>query len=361
MKFAVPEASVLIVDDNEINLEVTAALLEPLKMKIDLADSGKQALVLAQRKKYHLIFMDQMMPVMDGMETTRKLRRLPDVYYRTVPVIALTANAFEEVREELQKAGMNDYLAKPVEVKDLYRCVLKWLPRKMIVVSPEQQKSGGSLTADRMAAGGKAAVYKAPESDSTLPKLPGINPADGIRYTGSEKMWLKLLGDFYKLIDSKSRKLEDCVADGLIRDYTIEVHALKNTARMIGAARLSEWFFKMEKCGKAGDVETITKETPGLIRALQSYKEILRPYGEENDRNKREVPASEWITQLTILRDAMERFSLDTVDMAMQQLEQYRVPEKCGELMELLRAAVADVKMKDVMDTAERMIAELRS
>ena len=114
MKFAVPEASVLIVDDNEINLEVTAALLEPLKMKIDLADSGKQALVLAQRKKYHLIFMDQMMPVMDGMETTRKLRRLPDVYYRTVPVIALTANAFEEVREELQKAGMYDYLAKPV-------------------------------------------------------------------------------------------------------------------------------------------------------------------------------------------------------------------------------------------------------
>ena len=230
MKFAVPEASVLIVDDNEINLEVTAALLEPLKMKIDLADSGKQALLLAQQKKYHLIFMDQMMPVMDGMETTRKLRRLPDVYYRTVPVIALTANALAEVREDLQKAGMNDYLAKPVEVKDLYRCVLKWLPRKMIVVSPEQQKSGGSLTADRMAAGGKAAVYKAPESDSTLPKLPGINPADGIRYTGSEKMWLKLLGDFYKLIDSKSRKLEDCVADGLIRDYTIEVHALKNTA-----------------------------------------------------------------------------------------------------------------------------------
>ena len=366
MKFAVPEASVLIVDDNEINLEVTAALLEPLKMKIDLADSGKQALLLAQQKKYHLIFMDQMMPVMDGMETTRKLRRLPDVYYRTVPVIALTANALAEVREDLQKAGMNDYLAKPVEAKDLYRCVLKWLPRKMIVVSPEQQKSGSPLTTDskttaRLAEGGKAAVCKVPESDSTLPKLPGINPADGIRYTGSEKMWLKLLGDFYKLIDSKSRKLENCVADGLIRDYTIEVHALKNTARMIGAARLSEWFFKMEKCGKAGDVETITKETPGLIRALQSYKEVLRPYGEENDRNKREVPASEWITQLTILRDAMERFSLDTVDMAMQQLEQYRVPEKCGELMELLRAAVADVKMKDVMDTAERMIAELRS
>ena len=92
MKFAAPEASVLIVDDNEINLEVTAALLEPLKMKVDLADSGKRALILAHQKRYHLIFMDQMMPDLDGVETTKRLRRLPDAYCRTVPVIALTAN-----------------------------------------------------------------------------------------------------------------------------------------------------------------------------------------------------------------------------------------------------------------------------
>ena len=351
MKFAAPEASVLIVDDNEINLEVTAALLEPLKMKVDLADSGKRALILAHQKRYHLIFMDQMMPELDGVETTKRLRRLPDAYCRTVPVIALTANAFSEVREELQQAGMNDYLAKPVEAKDLYRCVLKWIPRKLIIVSQEQQKPGGSPAA---AGSGKV------QGSSTLPQLPGINPADGIRYTGSEKMWLKLLGDFYKLIDSKAKKLENCVEDGLIRDYTIEVHALKNTARMIGAARLSEHFFQMEKCGKAGEVETIRQETPGLIRELKSYKEILRPFGEKNDRNKREVPVSEWIAQLKVMRDAMERFSLDTVDETMQQLEQYRVPEQCSESMEILRAAVADVKMKDVMDAAERMIAELQ-
>lgn len=369
MNFAAPEASVLIVDDNEINLEVTAALLEPLKMKVDLADSGKQALSLAHQKRYHLIFMDQMMPVMDGVETTKRLRRLPDAYCRTVPVIALTANALSEVREELQQAGMNDYLAKPVEAKALYRCVLKWIPRKLIVISQGGQKEQGpegKISGNMPESGRTGSVNgvtgEGQKADSgALPQLPGINPADGIRYTGSEKMWLKLLGDFYKLIDSKARKLEDCVADGLIRDYTIEVHALKNTARMIGAAQLSEWFFRMEKCGKAGDVETITKETPGLISELKGYKEVLRPYGEENDRNKREVPVSEWITQLTILRDAMERFSLDTVDGAMQQLEQYRVPKKCSESMELLRAAVADVKMKDVMDAAEKMIGELQS
>lgn len=365
MNFAAPEASVLIVDDNEINLEVTAAFLEELRMKIDLADSGKKALELAQKKRYNLIFMDHMMPVMDGVETTKRLRQI-DAYYRMVPVIALTANALSDVKEEFDNAGMNDYVAKPVEAKMLYRCVLRWLPRKLIVVTKKKQDSSMTGNASQMVRSVPETQTKSvpgsgmPKESAASPHLLGIDPAEGIRYTGSEKMWLKLLGDFYKLIDAKASKLENCLADGMLRDYTIEVHALKNTARMIGAAHLSEWFFKMEKCGKAGDVETIEKDTPGLLQELRSFKEILRPYGEENDRNKREVPATEWITQLETMRDAMERFRLDTVDACMQQIEQYRVPEGCSGLMDSLRVAVTDVKMKDVMDVAKQMIEMLQ-
>ena len=368
MNFTAPEVSVLIVDDNEINLEVTAGFLEPLQMKIDMADSGKRALQMAQKTRYNLIFMDHMMPVMDGVETTKRLRRLADEYYRTVPIIALTANALEDVGDEFRKAGMNDYLAKPIEPIAIYRCVLKWIPRKLIVIANERQSVSGKAVSPGRRESSEGAVPagmtagKTAEADGKsgqLPDLPGIDAADGIKYTGSEKMWRKLLGDFYKLIDTKARKLEQCLSDGLIKDYTIEVHALKNTARMIGAAHLSEWFFRMEKCGKAGDVETITKETPGLIRELTSYKDILRPYGEENNRNKREVPTGELILQLTAIRDAIDRFDLDRVDEAMQLLEQYRIPESCSELMDVLRAAVADVKSKEVMDTADRMIAKL--
>ena len=141
MNFTAPEVSVLIVDDNEINLEVTAGLLEPLQMKIDMADSGKRALQMAQKTRYHLIFMDHMMPVMDGVETTKRLRRLADEYYRTVPIIALTANALEDVGDEFRKAGMNDYLAKPIEPVAIYRCVLKWIPRKLIVIANDRQSS----------------------------------------------------------------------------------------------------------------------------------------------------------------------------------------------------------------------------
>ena len=354
MNFTTPEVSVLIVDDNEINLEVTAEFLRPLQMKIDTADSGKAALQMAQQKRYHLIFMDHMMPVMDGVETTRQLRQMKDEHYHTVPIIALTANAFSDVCDEFKEAGMSDYLAKPVGMIELYKCVLKWLPRKLIVVPGAEQKSV-------VAGSKKRTTENQKQENSGLPDLPGINAADGIKYTGSEKMWLKLMGDFYRLIDSKATKMERCLADGLIKDYTIEVHAMKNTARMIGAAHLSEWFFKMEKCGKAGDVDTIIRDTPGLIKEFKSFKEILKPYGEESNRNKKEVSAAELISCLTVMRSAMDKFDLDAVDAAMQQLEQYRIPEKCSEWMEQLRVAVVDVETKQVLDAADRMIEILKA
>lgn len=356
MNFTAPEASILVVDDNEINLEVTEGLLEPLHMQIDLADSGKRAIQMIEKKKYHLIFMDHMMPVMDGIETTERIRRMDDEYYQSVPIIALTANALMDAREQFAKAGMNDFVAKPIEMKEICKCLKKWLPGELIAAAdPAGQKKQAkeeSKSADIVA------VQQSAQNES-LPDLPGINAADGIKYSGGEKLWYKLLGDFYKLIDAKANKLEKCLADGLIKDYTIEVHALKNTARMVGAGHLSDWFHRMEDCGNAGDVETITRETPDLLEELRSFKEVLRPYGEAGNQNKREASAEELTEILTRMRDAMDGFDLDGVDDAMQELEKLRIPDNCSELMEQLRVAVVDVMMEEVMSIADEMVKKL--
>lgn len=360
MNFTAPEVSILVVDDNEINLEVTAGLLEPLNMHIDTADSGKRALQMIEKKKYHLIFMDHMMPVMDGVETTERIRRMNDEYYQTVPIIALTANALMDAREKFAKAGMNDFVAKPIEMKEICKCLKKWLPKEMIVPvdSAVKKEKESASTAEQASASqqSQGADATQPVQDGTLPDLPGINPADGIKYSGSEKLWYKLLGDFYKLIDVKANKLEKCLADGLIKDYTIEVHALKNTARMAGAAELSDWFHRMEDCGNAGDVETITRETPDLIKEMKSFKEILRPYGEAGNQNKKEASVEELTEILTRMHDAMDGFDLDGVDDAMQELEKLCIPDSCSQLMEQLRVAVVDVMMEEVINITDEMV-----
>ncbi|MDE5823694.1 MAG: response regulator, partial [Lachnospiraceae bacterium] len=112
MNFIAPQAQILIVDDNEMNLKVARGLLQPLQMNIDTASSGKKAIEMVQEKRYHIVFMDHMMPVMDGVETTQNIRKLPDEYIRKMPIIALTANAVMGARETFKEAGMNDFLAK---------------------------------------------------------------------------------------------------------------------------------------------------------------------------------------------------------------------------------------------------------
>lgn len=351
--FTAPEASVLIVDDNEMNLKVALGLLQPLGMKIDTAESGKRALQLVQQKKYHIIFMDHMMPVMDGIETTQRLRAMEGAYYQNVPIVALTANALTDAREKFTQAGMNDFVAKPIEMKEICNCIKKWLPRELVGKITDGQKKDAAV-ADRQEQG-------VPEEERALLENAGIDAAEGIRCSGNENLWRSLLGDFYKLIDVKANKIEKCLADDLIRDYTIEVHALKNTARMIGAGKLSEWFHRMEDCGNAGDVETIRQETPELLAEYRGFKEVLRPYGEVQNEEKREVSVEELTELLLKVRDSMNQFDIDGVDEAMRELEKCRMPKGYEQYLDQLRVYVADVMMEEVIHTADEMIQMLRS
>ena len=168
-----------------------------------------------------------------------------------------------------------------------------------------------------------------------------------------------MLGDFYRLIDTKARKLEQCVADGLIRDYTIEVHALKNTARMIGDKELSEWFHRMEDCGNAGDVDTIRAETPRLLEAYRSYKPILEPFARVENESLKECTTEELREIIQRIHDAADTFDLDGADAAMKELEGFRIPDTCREKVELLRVYLADVAMMEVMDLADDICALL--
>lgn len=131
--FTAPEAKILLVDDNEINQEVAKAMMEPFEMQIDLASDGQQALDMLRSEKYDLVFMDHFMPVMDGVEATKRIRGWQEDPFSNLPIIALTADAVQGVREEFLEAGMNDFASKPIEMKDVSRILRRWLPKEKLI------------------------------------------------------------------------------------------------------------------------------------------------------------------------------------------------------------------------------------
>lgn len=130
--FEAPEAKILLVDDNDINREVAVAMLEPLQLQIEVASNGSEALEMVQRKHYDLVFMDRYMPVMDGIEATVAIRKLEDDYYRQLPIIALTADAVAGVKEQFIEVGMNDFVSKPIRMKEICEKLKEWLPKELI-------------------------------------------------------------------------------------------------------------------------------------------------------------------------------------------------------------------------------------
>ena len=338
--FIAPRAKVLIVDDNEMNLTVAKGHLEPLKMEVDTAKDGCEAIEKIESKKYDLVFMDHMMPQMDGVEAVHILRKKEDVYFKHLPVIALSANVLEKSKKLFKEAGMNDFLEKPVKPMDIVSATRRWLPKNLIEKTKE-------------------ATFEIQREDN-LPVITGINSQEGVKYSGSKTRWMEMLGDFYHIIDFKSKKIEDDLALGDIKAFTIEVHALKNTARLIGAMELSEEFFELEKLGDEKAEELLAEKTPKVLVHFRQYKDTLQNYAfSEEEQEKSLVSNEEIITALKEIRDAIDGFDLDGADAGMEKLNTYTIPEEYKERMKKLRALVADVAMEEVIKETSALIEEL--
>lgn len=346
--FIAPEAHILLVDDNELNLVVAKELLKPLRMQIDTAENGLQAVKMVRGSQYDLVLMDHMMPVMDGIEAAKAIRALPEDKYQKLPIIALTANAMVDARKEFLNAGMNGFVAKPIDFARICNQLKLWLPKDLVRDVPKEEAK--KLLADDL-------------SDREIqPEDPqmGFSFEEGVNHCGSKAALMKTIRIFYRTIDSKANKIEQCLKEGLISDYVIEVHALKSTALLIGAVPLSEAAKELEDYGKQGKTEVLEEKTPDVLTMYRDLKNILRPYAEKEEDAKKEFSDGEWITALQQIHQCIEQFDLDGVDQIMEQLEEYQVPECIRESMDQLRVYVADVSMEEIMELTDTMTGLLR-
>ena len=371
--FTAPDAKVLLVEDNELNQKVVLGLLEPTKINIDIASNGIEALRRVTDEEYDMVFMDHLMPVMDGIEATQRIREFKGEYYKLLPIIALSANATEEARKEFEKSGMNDFVAKPIEINEMKAKIRKWLPDSKIkeaeTVSKEKVKGEERGKDENMGLfnfakkeeeanlGVQESVKE--ETSSGEMKLGELDRETGISYCGDEELYNEILEDFYKLIDSKSEKIEDLRSSGNIKDYVIEVHALKSTARMIGATALSEQALELEMAGKADNVDLITEKTPTLLKMYRAYKDTLS-YFDKDDAPKEEASDSDIKATLEKMLNAANEFDMDGMDDAMAALNGFKMPnDELQSKVKKLDLLVRDVAFEDVKVLVKELQASI--
>lgn len=286
IRFSAPKARILIVDDNAINLKVAVGLMQPYHMQVMTAESGPAAINMLRSKDIDLVFMDHMMPEMDGVEATKLIREMEGDYYKKLPIVALTANAVNGVREMFIREGLNDFLAKPIELSALDRILRNYLPKEYIQAPSASEYSG----ADRRKNAGR--------TDNEGSAM--FDPDKGLMYTGgSMEAYREILELYVKKGAEKREYIDELFEKKDWKNYIIEVHALKSTSMSIGAVKLSGLAKELEAAGKAQSYRTIEKKNATLSRLYGEVIDIIRDYlgedSQDDDIQAKEISSAELV------------------------------------------------------------------
>ncbi len=340
--FYAPEAKILAVDDNPINLKVFAGLLKKCGMRIDRATGGRQALAMSEELKYDLIFLDHMMPETDGIETLHEMKGAKDNPNRETPVICLTANAIAGAKEQYIAEGFDDYLAKPVDAGKLERMLLKYLPKEKLKEPPSSQEGSGQRP-ERIPA--------------FVSKIGELDIAEGIKYSGGEEEYLEMLMLFADTADQYADGIEESVAETDLNNAVIRIHALKSSLRIIGAVDAGELALRMEKAAKERDFRNLNRHLENLLtrcrltgQALSKLKAEKMP---ERPGEKR-MDAARRKEMLAEIRDLAADCDNLGIEEYLSEMRGYELSEEDSGLLEKLNEAFGEYDFEKIGFLAEK-------
>ncbi|MDR0730601.1 MAG: response regulator [Treponema sp.] len=332
------EARILVVDDVAMNLDVVRGLIRPYGLTMDGVRSGPEAIELIRSgtPHYDLIFMDHMMPGMDGVEASRIIRGMDSAYAKKVPIIALTANVVSGEINMFLTNGIDDYLAKPIEIRKLNYILEKWVPRgKQVKKLPPDRNS-----AEKLATG--------------VLSIPGVDTRKGRFNTGgTTKGYYTILGLFCSEMQENIPRIQDALETRDYRLYTTLVHALKGTARSIGAFKVGEMAADLEDAGRKQNLSHMEDKTGTLITELQELIEQITRGLEMKNQDPAAVPAEfHYTPRFDVLKDALINNDYQTVNQELERLNKLPL-DKAGR--ELLDAVEKDVLLFDYEKAVARL------
>jgi signal transduction histidine kinase/CheY-like chemotaxis protein/HPt (histidine-containing phosphotransfer) domain-containing protein len=342
ISFTAPAARVLIVDDIATNLRVASELMAPYKMRIDTCLSGAEALKLIRSTRYDLVFMDHMMPEMDGLAATAQIRGLDnnDPYYRNVPVIMLTANAVSGQQDLFLRSGLNDFLAKPIGVQKLNEILHAWIPAEKQIACFVPLTSIGDA--------GEA---------NGLDAIEGVDIQRGIAFAGgSAAAYKKVLAIFCADVEERMLRVKEEAGGvakfGDLSLYVTLVHALKGACLSIGAGETGEFAAELEDAGRAGDRDVITKRTGAFLEQLETLRSristALEPRSPEEGGWEGDTPAID----LTPLREALSTLDTIQVNRLLSQYAEISPNKKT-------RALLAEIEQLVLLFDVEKAIEKI--
>ena len=321
-RFVAPDISILVVDDNPMNLAVIKGLLANTKMYIVTADSGEECLVKLEESQYNLVLLDHMMPGMDGLETCKRIREK----YPDLPVIALTANYIANGKEYYISKGFTGYLPKPVDGQTLENIIRLYLPDDAVMDSDVDAV---------------AEFIRLPHGYEWLNDVEGINVDDGIKYSGGAESFVFSLKLFFDTIEENTEVLNKAFSEGDIKLFTIKVHALKSSARIIGAHDLSEKAKWLEDAGKKNDVNYINDHFPEMLAEYKTYVDKLAKFNPTVDNsNKEPIAEDELMGAIEALKELVPQMDFDSVEMVINDVMEYKLPEEEEQIFNELAKAL---------------------
>jgi signal transduction histidine kinase/CheY-like chemotaxis protein len=346
VRIRLPYVKVLVVDDVQTNLDVAKGMMKPYGMQIDCVTSGRKAVNRIREAKviYNAIFMDHMMPEMDGMEATRIIREeIGTDYARNIPIIALTANAIIGNEKMFLENGFQAFISKPIDIMQMDKVIRQWLRNRKLEKEYLMRRETSLSLSEDIQAGFPAADQ---------PVIQGIDMVKGLgRFSGDTEVFLQILrsyaGSTIALLDRVRQAPED---ERKLAEYVVTVHGIKGSSRGICAESLGNMAEALEKAAKAGDLTFVQANNKAFVEAADALIENLRGVliHMEEERHKPQKAAPE-TTLLRRLRVCCENYDMDGIDEVMEELERFDYENK-GDLILWIRERIDRMDFAEILD-----------